>query len=93
MKVINLNIERKPQYDNDYPNMIVGLVQMQGEHGKMEVKLSNSVVAEIFKLVKEDVQRVADYNSSQAGHAVEEAANEAPLLEQLNPSTKDGAPF
>ena len=85
MKVENLIIERKPQYDSDYPNMLVGLVQMQGDHGKMEVKLSNSIVAKIFTLIKDDVQRVADYNASQADHAIEQAGSEG-LLEDLSGS-------
>jgi len=82
MKVENLIIERRESYDKDYPNMLVGLVQMKGEHGKMEVKLSNAVVAQIFALIKPDCQRVADYNSSQTGHAIEQAENEAPALIQ-----------
>jgi hypothetical protein len=83
MKVVNLVIERKPSYDSDYPNMLVGIVQIQGEHGKMEVKLSNQIVSQIFALVKDDVQRVANYNASQATYAVEEAENEMPLLENM----------
>ena len=82
MKVENLVIERKASYDNDYPNMLVGLVQIKGEHGKMEVRLSSCVVCQIFALIKEDVQKVADYNSSQASEAVSEAENETPLLEK-----------
>ena len=82
MKVENLVIERKASYDNDYPNMLVGLVQIKGEHGKMEVRLSSCVVCKIFALIKEDVQKVADYNSSQASEAVSEAENETPLLEK-----------
>lgn len=81
MKVQNLRIERRENYDNDYPNQLVGLVQIQGEHGKMEVKISSSVVAKIFALIKDDVQRVANYNSSQASNAVEEAEGEMKLLE------------
>jgi chemotaxis protein CheY-P-specific phosphatase CheC len=80
MKVENLVIERKQSYDTDYPNMLVGLVQIKGEHGKMEVKLSSLVVGKIFALIKDDVQKVADYNSSQASDAVSEAENETPLL-------------
>lgn len=82
MKVENLLIERKSSYDDNYPNMLVGLVQIQGEHGKMEVKLTNGVVAQIFALVKTDVQKVADYNASQATAAITEAENEMPLLEE-----------
>lgn len=83
MKVNNLVIERKASYDEDYPNMLVGLVQISGENGKMEVKLSNKVVGEIFALIKTDVQRVADYNASQATHAIDEAEAEAPLLDSM----------
>ena len=81
MKVKHLLIERKDKYDNDYPNQLVGLVQMQGEHGKQEVKLSNAVVAQIFSLIKSDCQRVANYNAEQTSHAIEEAENEPKLLE------------
>lgn len=81
MKVQNLLIERKPSYDIEYPNMLVGTVQIQGDQGKMEVKISNAVVSAIFALVKADVQRVANYNAAQVGFAVEEAENEMPLLE------------
>lgn len=83
MKVVNLLIERKPSYDSDYPNLLVGIVQIQGEHGKMEVRLSSQIVSQIFALVKNDVQRVANYNASQAAHAVGEAENELPLLENM----------
>ena len=79
MKIQNLLIERKPQYDTEYPNMLVGLVQLQGQNGKMEVKLSNSTLAEIFALIKQDVQRVAKTNASQVGHAIDEAVNEGRL--------------
>lgn len=82
MKVENLRIERMPSYDDDYPNMLVGLVQMKGEDGKMEVKLSNSVASEIFRLIKEDCQRVANNNAAQTNHAIEQAEHEMPLLEQ-----------
>ena len=88
MKVENLIIERKPNYDTDYPNQLVGLVQIKGEHGKMEVKLSNDVVGRIFTLIRDDVQRVSNYNSSQSGHAVDEAAAEhmlPPPLDSNNP--------
>jgi hypothetical protein len=83
VRINNLHIERKESFDQDYPNMLVGLVQIKGDHGKMEVKLSNTVVSRIFALIKEDVQRVATYNASQAGHAVEEAVGECDLLEQI----------
>ena len=84
MKVENLLIERKQSYDNDYPNQLVGLVQIKGEHGKMEVKLSSNCVSQIFNLIKKDVERVATYNASQAGGAIEEAEGETKLIEELS---------
>ena len=81
MKVINLHIEKKQSYDDKYPNEIVGLVQIEGEHGKMEVKLSSRVVADIFSLIKTNVQKVADYNASQVSDAVENAQNDMVLLD------------
>lgn len=83
MQVKNLHIERKPSYAEEYANMLVGLVQIKGDQGKMEVKLSNAVVAQIFSLIKEDVQRVANYNSSQVGHAIDQAEGETGLLEHM----------
>ena len=53
MKVQNLVVERKSSYDDDYPSMLVGIVQIVGDNGKMEVKLSNSSVAKIFSIIKE----------------------------------------
>ena len=92
MKVENLNIERKPSYDDNYPNMLIGLVQIQGEHGKMEVKLANKTVSAIFALIKDDVQKTANYNASQVENAVENAENETPLLEALT-GDKEKSPF
>jgi len=74
MKVVSLKIEKRENYDSDYPNEIVGVVQITGESGKMEVRLFPKTVAEIFRLCKEDVQRVATYNASQAADACENAA-------------------
>ncbi len=81
MKVENLNIRRRESYDTDYPNMLVGIVQLGGHNGKMEVKLSNATVSSIFSLIKKDVEKTAQQNSLMAGDAIDDAANEAPLLE------------
>lgn len=86
MQIKNVLIERKQSYDADYPNQLVGLAQVQGEHGKMEIKLSSKVVANIFEIIKEDAQRVADYNASQVGQAIDDAQGEQLLL-------KDSIPF
>lgn len=75
MKVVSLSIEKRQNYDSEYPNEIVGLVQIAGETGKMEVRLTPKTVSAIFRLCKEDVQRTANYNAEQASAAVENIAD------------------
>jgi len=75
MKVVKLEVRKHDQYNDDYKDEIVGMVQIVGETGKMEVRLRPRTVAKIFRLCKEDVQKVADYNASQATSACENAAD------------------
>jgi hypothetical protein len=82
MRFVNLKIERKEAYDSEYPNQLVGLVQLAGENGKQEVKLSSPTVSRIFELIKSDCQRVANQNAAETGEAIEEAAAEPLLLDQ-----------
>ena len=82
MKVINLIVERKPSYDDDYPSQMVGTVQLQGMHGKIESRLASKTLASIFALIREDVQKTADYNARQVGDAIDEASGEAALIDE-----------
>jgi hypothetical protein len=75
MKVISLEIKKRESYDSDYPNEVVGVVRITGETGKMEVRLFPKTVAQIFRLCKEDVQKVANFNAQQASDACENAAD------------------
>ncbi len=84
MKVESLSVERRPSYDNDYPNMLVGLVRLVGHTGSTEVRLSNAALASIFATIKSDVQRVASYNASQAGQAIDDASNEQKLIDTID---------
>lgn len=94
MKIEELNISRRPSYDNDYPNMLVGTVKMRGGHGSLEVKLSTSAVSQIFALIQSDVKRVAKYNAEQSDHAVEEVIGEGKLLQHIDGEVVDEAtPF
>lgn len=81
MQIENLRIERAHSYSTPNTNPLVGTVQLQGARGKMEVQLSNKTVSAIFALISADVQATAAYNASQAQHAVDEAMNEALLIE------------
>ena len=75
MKVISLEISKRGPYESEYPNEMVGTVQITGNTGKMEVRLTPRTLSEIFRLCKKDVQRVADFNASQATSAVDEVAD------------------
>ena len=81
MKIQSLIIKRNENYDPHYPGQIVGVVQTFGARGKVELKLSPAVVANIFKLIQKDAQDAADYNASQVGQAVKDAAGEQALIE------------
>jgi hypothetical protein len=90
MKVISLKINKRENYDSEYPNEIVGVVQISGETGKMEVRLSPKTVGDIFRLCRQDVDKVAKYNATQAATACDTAADNMDLqianqeLKQLN---------
>ena len=75
MKVKSLEIRKRENYDSEYPNEIVGIVTVVGETGSMEVRLFPKTVAEIFRLCKSDVQKVASYNASQAPAACDVVAD------------------
>ena len=87
MKVLALEIKKRENYDSEYPNEIVGVVQIVGSTGKMEVKLSPKTVAEIFRLCRGDVERVAIYNASQAALACD-TVSENIILQIENNDTK-----
>lgn len=50
MKIVALRIEKREAYASEYPNEIVGVVQILGSTGKMEVLLKPKTVANIFRL-------------------------------------------
>jgi len=79
MKIIKLEISKRENYDSEYPNEIVGIVQISGDTGKMEVRLFPKTVAKIFRLCKDNVQNVANYNAAQASVACENAADSLEL--------------
>ncbi len=83
MKVISLEISKRQSYD-EYANEIVGIVQMSGDTGKMEVRLPPKTVCEIFKLCRESVQNVANFNASQAGKAVDNTSDTIALQVENN---------
>lgn len=81
MRVTSVHIERKPSYDAESPNLLVGTVHLDGENGATEVKLSSRVLVELFKIVKADCVRVANLNAMQITEAIDEAEMETPVSE------------
>lgn len=81
MKLVSLHIERRPSYDDDYPNQMVGTVRLEGTTGKMEVVLSNPVLAEIFTILRANVQSIASRNAAQVANAVDVVNNEQLAIE------------
>ena len=79
MKVVSLEIKKRESYDSEYPNEIVGVVKIIGETGSMEVRLFPKTVAEIFRMCKKDVKKVANYNAQQSSIACENAADHIDL--------------
>jgi hypothetical protein len=87
MKIIALEIKKRQPYDSEYPSEMVGVVQIAGSTGKMEVRLSPKTVAEIFRMCRSDVQKIADYNATQASAACDTAADNM-MLQIENGDTK-----
>lgn len=79
MRVETLTVERRPSYDSEYPNQLVGLVELKGTNGSQKIKLSNESLSKIFKVIAEDVQRTAVENANLVRRGVSDATSE-PLL-------------
>jgi len=80
MEIVKLEIRKRSSYE-DYANQLAGTVQLQGALGKQEILLSSAVVAEIFKIIKDDLVMRSTTLASQTSTAAEEAMN-SPLLTQ-----------
>ena len=80
MKIVKLEIRKRETYDSQYPGEIVGLIEMTSENGKVEVKLSNKTVAEIFSLCRNDVKEISLKNAKEAATSCDSAAHEIKML-------------
>ncbi len=79
MRVDSLTVERRPSYDSEYPNQLVGMVDLKGTNGSQMIKLSNESLSKIFKVIAEDVQRTALENANLTRRGIADATAE-PLL-------------
>lgn len=79
MQVEALNIERRPSYDNEYPNQLVGLVKLKGVAGTQEIVLSPGALSRVFGVVASEVQDTARRNAEQVKRGMQDAVD-MPLL-------------
>jgi hypothetical protein len=81
MQVESLDVQRRPSYDSDYPNMLVGMVTLKGSSGKQEIRLSNAALSRVFKVISDEVQSTASANAAQVTNAMGNAVAEYALME------------
>jgi hypothetical protein len=80
MQIESLDVQRRPAYDSEYPNMLVGMVKVKGSMGTQEIRLSNESLAAIFAAIKEDVVSTAKKNAAEVTRAMTDAGAEALVL-------------
>lgn len=81
MQISRLTIERRPPYDSDFPNQLVGTVEFTSSTGAQAIRLSNGALSRIFGVIAAEVQQTARDNAAQIRRGVEDAMNEPLALE------------
>lgn len=79
MQVEGLSIERRPSYDSDFPNQLVGLVTLKSNLGSQQIRLTTKSLSRIFEVITEEVCETAKENAARTKNALVEATHE-PLL-------------
>jgi hypothetical protein len=79
MRVESLHIDRRPSYDLDYPNQLVGIVMLKGANGTQEIRLTNASLSRVFGVITQEVQDTARECAKLVKKGMEDALNE-PLL-------------
>lgn len=81
MKVESLEVSRRPSYDSDFPNQLIGTVRLKGPAGETTIVLSNMALSKIFGVISAEVSKTASQNASQVASGMENAAHEALVIE------------
>ena len=81
MQVKELSIARRPSYDSEFPNQLVGVVTLTGPSGSQTITLSNAALGRIFSVITAEVQDTARRNAEQVRRGLSDAAEEPLLLE------------
>ena len=84
MQIKSLDICRRPSYDSDYPNQLVGTVELVGTNGAMKIVLSPSALSRIFGVIAAEVQDTARANANATRRGMEDAIHEPLALEARN---------
>ena len=89
MQITRLTVERRPSYDSEFPNQLVGTVEFTGPTGAQTVRLSNGALSRIFGVIAAEVQQTARDNAAQVRRGVEDAMNEPLALEATKIQLED----
>ena len=76
MQIKSLEIARRPSYDSDFPNQLVGTVELCGPNGAMKIVLSPGALSRVFGVIAAEVQETARANAVAARRGMEDAMNE-----------------
>lgn len=89
MRIKSLQIERRPSYDSEYPNQLVGIVEFTSQSGGQTIRLSNGALSRIFGVISAEVQETARSNAAMTRRGIDDAINEPLLLETSNIQLED----
>ena len=84
MQISRLTIERRPSYDSEFPNQLVGTVEFTAPTGAQTIRLSNGALSRVFGVIAAEVQQTARDNAAQVRRGVEDAMNEPLALQAAN---------
>ena len=84
MQIKSLDISRRPSYDSDFPNQLVGTVELVGPNGAMKIVLSPGALSRVFGVISAEVQDTARTNANAVRRGMEDAMNEPLALEAHN---------
>ena len=81
MQIKSLEINRRPSYDSEYPNQLIGTVELVGPNGAMKIVLSPGALSRVFGVISAEVQDTARTNANAVRRGMEDAMNEPLALE------------
>ena len=81
MQVESLSVERRQSYDSEFPNQLVGMVELKGPNGSQKIRLSNGALSRIFNVIAQEVSGTAARNASDVGRGMQNAVDEPLMIE------------